>query len=1154
MTIGLWIASIAAAVGTGGSAPEGADPTRIPGLVLWLDARDIDGDGDEGNDPAIGASIARWIDKSGNGNHATQGEPDRRPAYVRDGAAPEATAIRFRAASLQYLSVENRPSLDLTRLTALVVARVSRHSANMWLFGKNGFSPRWTGYGIAVRGESASPWPHLGLGHPGPGENGYLLCDGNIRERLALVEVACDGRRLRALLNGRLDRVQGLTGPVQANDRDLLIGASPQDPPATEPLEGEIAEVLIYDRPLDDAERQGARAYLAARHGLSLAEDRPRMVVIDNGYLPVLVENPATPETRARTPEEADAILRRDWSFQAQDAPRVPRGLQEIRWARDLAARIAGREGAPDLSEDLRELDALEERGGDLAGRDAAAEPAEAFYIAVRRLKRRIFFKSPAVDFSRVIFIDQPYPQGPEWRHQAIHRMGHRAVPGGRLLVLEGLDPGGDVRRLFPDERPGSFWRFDLSFDARRVLFCYKAHDETSFHLYEIPLDRVFQTHIHASCVDAERRRNGWRQRSSPLGGIVGGKWEEDPGQGRVSPKGPAWLRRQRQGLRRSRISRVHGTVAAAGLRRLTDGPYDDIDPIYGSDGHILFTTTRANTYVRCGPYIYSYVLARCDADGGNVYLISRNSEPDFVPALLEDGRVIYSRWEYTDKDLMRVQSLWTTNQDGTGTSVFWGNQSVWPDHLAEPRPIPGSDRVMFTGVGHHDWFSGSIGIVDPRRGSNFPHGLTKVTCDLRWAEASDPPVDRCEAHAYHASGRYTGYLGAYPISAEEFLVSARGEGDRFRLYLMDVYGNRELVYEGTYNVWYALPVKPRAVPPARPDRVLWPGTGESRGPVAPGIFYNADVHRDVPDLPRGLVKYLRVIQQDAKTYSTWKKTFRFSGPPVSVIQEEAVKRIISVVPVEADGSVQFRAPAGKALYFQLLDENLRALQTMRSFTGVMPGETRGCAGCHEMHSTSPPARLGLAFRRPPSEIAPPPWGFESIGYERFVQPVLDRRCGACHQGDGEARRVLDLTLRPGWDVFKEPYLTLVGPAIWVRGDPPAPNPAAMPKPGQPGYGIAAPIPVQTMAGHDDPRGYATIRPIQYLSFRSRLIEIAMSGEHYGVKLDPSSLRRLIAWVDANSPFLGEPEIRALGDPDFPGIDQLPIRPRLETAPRIERP
>ena len=472
-----------------------------------------------------------------------------------------------------------------------------------------------------------------------------------------------------------------------------------------------------------------------------------------------------------------------------------------------------------------------------------------------------------------------------------------------------------------------------MSFDGQRVLFCYKAHDEQSFHLYEIKLD---------------------------------------------------------------------GTD----LRQLTRGDYDDIDPVYLPDGHILFTTTRGNTYVRCGPYIYSYILARCDADGENVYLISQNSEPDFVPSLMGDGRVIYSRWEYTDKSVFRVQSLWTTNPDGTGTTAFWGNQSVWPDHPAEPRQIPGSRRVMFSACGHHDWFSGCIGIIDPRRGFNFPNGLTKVTWDLDWPEVGRPPVDPHEADDYHASGAYTSYKTPYPLSDEDFLVSARGEGDKFRLYLMDVHGNRDLVYEGRHNIWHAIPIQSRPAPPQLPNQVAWPGTGPDRKPSELGTLYSADVYQGLPDLPRDSVKYLRVVQSDAKTYSTWFKTFRLSGPPVSIVYEESVKRILSTVPVEADGSVYCRVPAGRALHFQLLDEQYRCLQTMRSFTGVMPGENRGCVGCHESHSTTPPLTAGLAFRRPPTELTPPPWGTESISYERFAQPVLDRYCGKCHQGDGEARRI----------------------------------------------------------------------------------------------------------------------------------------------------
>lgn len=836
------------------------------------------------------------------------------------------------------------------------------------------------------------------------------------------------------------------------------------------------------------ASAAAARRAVAARQA---EEARAReaaagaMAVVDRGYLPVQVRNPATPPTAALSAEAADAALRRDWLFQAGDDSRSQRALLEIGWARAIAQRLARQSAPPDLSAELAELETLERQWSSASDTWDSPRAHEEFYLAVRRIKRRIVLSNPAVGFSQLVFIDQPYPAGPEWQHQSGHRMGHRAVAGGRLLVLEGLHPGGDVRKLAPD-KPGSFWRPDVAFDADKVLFCYKAHDEQSFGLYEIGLD---------------------------------------------------------------------GTAP----RRLTQSDYDDIDPIYLPDGHIMFTTTRGNTYVRCGPYMYAYVLARCDADGRNVYLISTNSEPDFVPALLPDGRVVYSRWEYSDKEQDRTQSLWTTNQDGTGTAVLWGNQSRWPDHPAEPRPVPGSRRIMFTGVGHHDWFRGSIGLVDPQRGTDFPHGLTRVTGHLAWAEVSNPPAgDALESPQFHAAGAYTGYLSPYPLSDEDYLVSARGEDDKFRIYLADVHGNSELIYEGVYNAWYPIPVTPRRAPLAQPDRVAWPGTGTDRQTPQPGVFFNADVYWGVPELPPGSVKYLQVIQQDATTFSTWMKTWAF-GPPVSAVQTEAVKRIVTIVPVEPDGSVHFVAPAGQSLYFQLLDKDFRALHTMRSFTGVLPGEQRGCVGCHKLHSAAPPAQPATALLRPPTDISPPPWGAESIGYERFVQPVLDHYCGPCHQGRGDARAALDLTPRPAshpfTEHFTEPYLTLIGPAAW---------PHSVPAEDKAGYGLAGAIPVYALQPDDvysaDPAtdAYSTIqrtlRPMRYLSYRSRLIELARSGQHHGVVVAPHDLRRLMAWVDANCPYRGDEELRAMDDPEFPGIEQLPIRPRMRTAPVVDRP
>ena len=797
----------------------------------------------------------------------------------------------------------------------------------------------------------------------------------------------------------------------------------------------------------------------------SVSKRLPHLITASIPHPPAPYVEPTEPETRTLGPVEATAVLQADWLFQADGVPTAERIRREIRWARELASRLEHNTTTASLAVDLAGLEKLE-RNIERVESSMTQEQISKLYLAVRSVKRRIMFKNPVVDFSKVLFIDNPYPRGTERMHQARHRDGMMAVPGGRLLVLEGLHPGGKIRKLAP-QKPASFWRPDLSFDATKVLFCMKLHDEKSFRLYEINID---------------------------------------------------------------------GT----GLRQLTFSDYDDLDPIYLPDGHIMFSTTRCNTYIRCMPYTYCYILARCDSDGKNIYIISRNNECDWVPTLLNDGRVCYSRWEYHDKALWRIQSLWSVNQDGTAVAAFWGNQSVWPDHLAEPRPIPDSPRVMFTGLAHHNWFDGSIGILDPRKGFNFPHGLTKVTCELPWPECGQPPTDLHEAQNYHACGKFTAYKTPYPLSEDDFLVSARRD-DKFRLYLMDVYGNRELIYEGAHHIWHAMPVKPRSRPPVQADRVAWPGTGKDRKAPEPAVFYSPDVYQGVPDLPRGRAKYLRVIQMDARTYSTWTRDGRFSGPVVSIIQDDGVKRILGTVPIQPDGSVCFKAPPGKGLHFQLLDEHFRTLQTMRSFSGAMPGEVRGCLGCHELHSTTPPNKVGAALRQGPVDLTPPPWCTESIGYERFVQPVLDRYCGKCHQNGGKGQKKLDLTLRPGPGVFKEPYLTLVGHAQFCRLDVPRCP------------GIAGAIMAENYK-QSDPASYITLRPMQYLSYTSKLIEIAMSGKHNAVKVDPLSLRRLIAWVDTNCPYRGEEEIRAIPDPNFPGIEYLPIRPRVRTAPVIHRP
>ena len=115
----------------------------------------------------------------------------------------------------------------------------------------------------------------------GGAQNGYFQLDTPIRDDFALIEIRCDGQRMRCAVNGRRT-VQGVAGPIRANDRNLLIGASPQNLPATQFLDGEIAELLLYDRVLKPAEQERTRAYLAAKYAIGLRDEdapEPKQIV-----------------------------------------------------------------------------------------------------------------------------------------------------------------------------------------------------------------------------------------------------------------------------------------------------------------------------------------------------------------------------------------------------------------------------------------------------------------------------------------------------------------------------------------------------------------------------------------------------------------------------------------------------------------------------------------------------------------------------------------------------------------------------------------------------------------------------------------------------------------------------------------------------------
>ena len=344
----------------------------------------------------------------------------------------------------------------------------------------------------------------------------------------------------------------------------------------------------------------------------------------------------------------------------------------------------------------------------------------------------------------------------------------------------------------------------------------------------------------------------------------------------------------------------------------------------------------------------------------------------------------------------------------------------------------------------------------------------------------------------YHISGHYDAYKTPYPLSRDLFLVSARKASPGFpagalplppksfsELYLMDIHGNRELIFQGKQNVFYAQPLRPRPSPPVLPRLCDFPRSEKDCPLVRPGVFASSNVFQGVPEDVRRMGKKLRIIEWLPKNYSTgivttgggklgtsdacsaWGQTVAqqmnpkqewgdgglLSGPATNLYGALAVKQVLGTVPIEADGSVHFEAPPARALYFQLLDAGERTLVTMQSWTSVRPGEQRMCVGCHAQDNLAPyGSRTAQAMAHGPSRIAPPPWGVHSLSYVRDIHPVLQRNCGNCHQGEEKARRALNLTMRgdPQWPEFAAPYVAIlsagqnatVGKIGWAPKDP----------------------------------------------------------------------------------------------------------------------
>ena len=527
--------------------------------------------------------------------------------------------------------------------------------------------------------------------------------------------------------------------------------------------------------------------------------------------------------------------------------------------------------------------------------------------------------------------------------------------------------------------------------------------------------------------------------------------------------------------------------VDGTGLRRLTDGPDDDFSPCHLPDGGIAFMSSRRGGFCRCNndfEPLPTYTLHRMNADGSGVQTLSFHETNEWHPAVMNDGRIVYSRWDYVDRSAANYHGLWTCNPDGSNPRILLGNYTTRINAFYQPRAIPGSRRIAFIAGAHHAVVGGAVALVDPDR-----VGLDPASGEDRYdaVEVLTPEIGFPEAPGW--PGSY--FHSPWPLSEDFFLTAMSldplpGHGSRVLddtetgIYYFDRFGNLELLYRQS-GVACVGPM-PLAAEPKRP--IVAGALDEALGEE--GEFVIVDVRWSLMPLPENRpVRSLRVFQLLPKT------TYVANRPRIGYANAESARMMLGTVPVEPDGSAYFRAPARKPLYFQLVDESGRAVQSMRSVTYLQPGERRGCVGCHESPDTTPPGRQLSAVRREVSTIEPGPPGTRPMSFPLLVQPVLDRACAECHDGTerpGHSRLVL--TGEPAGQ-FSRSYESLRPHVRWHE------------------WGAASITPMVTRPGHAG-------------ADASPLLDILQDANHKGqISLSDSERRRLQIWLDANAPFYG---------------------------------
>ena len=661
------------------------------------------------------------------------------------------------------------------------------------------------------------------------------------------------------------------------------------------------------------------------------------------------------------------------------------------------------------------------------------AEARYALYAQACGLRRRIAFANPMLGLERVLFIKRHDPGGPF--HMCDQYYGCNARPGGGVFVL--ADPFGSEPKV-TDLLDGAV--------VEKGRLKGKPLAGGAFLSPELSFDGRTVLFAYTEC-QAEKTYT----------------W------------GPG-------------ISWHLFQVGAdgKGLAQLTDGDADDFDPCFLPNGRIAFISLRRGGYLRCGRHCPVYTMFSMEPDGSDIVTLSFHETHEWHPSVTNEGMIAYTRWDYVDRDTNIAHHIWLCYPDGRDPRSFHGN---YPERR-ESRPwmemsiraIPGSRRFVASTGAHHGNAFGSLLLID--------HGLdddramsqvSRLTPETPFPEAEGKPIKD-----------YMIYGTPWPLSEDDYLCVYGRDATNRGIYWIDRSGNRELLYrDPSVSCLSPIPLRSRPRPPVIPDATAQTAGAREAAADSPATVAVMNVYDGDFQWPAGTrIAALRIIQLLPKSTPPPNK------PRIGVANQTNARAVLGTVPVEADGSVYFEAPAGKPIYFQALDEQGMAVQSMRSLTYLHPGERLTCLGCHEPKRSQArqAAAMPSALCRAPSKIQTDVDGSNPFSYPRLVQPVLDRHCAECHLKEKKAPD-LSGALDRG---FTRSYNSLAGK-----------------------YGFY--FHVSNGSIKTGVHGGSRTIPGKFGARASRLMEIVDGEKHRerGLKLSAEDRHRLILWLDCNSEFYG---------------------------------